>query len=141
MPSTVDWYYHRKGCVTCQKMDASWNPGNHSQGSGLANKNRLGVPEALELVGKCQSAGRQQGDKTYEIDLKKEPKTAEELQALIIGPTGNLRAPTIRHGKPCTWVSRRRRSRLHSAAEYPVAHYRDRDFASIQGRHASDLNL
>ena len=22
MASTVDWYYHRKGCVTCQRMDA-----------------------------------------------------------------------------------------------------------------------
>jgi arsenate reductase-like glutaredoxin family protein len=100
MPSTVDWYYHRKGCVTCQKMDALLESLEITAKEVVsANKNRLGVPGALELVGKCNRLVVSKGTKAYEIDLKREPKTAEELQALIIGPTGNLRAPTIRHGK------------------------------------------
>lgn len=100
MPSTVDWYYHRKGCVTCQKMDALLESLEITAKEVVsANKIRLCVPEALELVGKCNRLVVSKGTKAYEIDLKKEPKTAEELQALIIGPTGNLRAPTIRRGK------------------------------------------
>lgn len=100
MPSTVDWYYHRNGCVTCQKMDALLASLEITAKEVVsANKIRLGVPEALELVGKCNRLVVSKGTKAYEIDLKKEPKTEEELQALIIGPTGNLRAPTIRRGK------------------------------------------
>ena len=100
MPSTVDWYYHRKGCVTCQKMDALLASLEITAKEVVsANKTRLGIPEALELVGQCTKLVVSKGTKAYEIDLKKVPKTPEELQALIIGPTGNLRAPTIRRGK------------------------------------------
>lgn len=100
MPSTVDWYYHRKGCVTCQKMDTLLASLEITAKEVVsANKTRLGVPEALELVGQCTRLVVSKGTKAYEIDLKKDPKTPEELQSLIIGPTGNLRAPTIRRGK------------------------------------------
>jgi len=39
------------------------------------------------------------GKKIVHLDLKKEKPTAEELTKLLLGPTGNLRAPTIRRGK------------------------------------------
>ena len=100
MASTVDWYYQRKGCVTCQKMDALLSSLEITAKEVVsANKIKLGVPEALELVGPCTKLVVSKGTKAFEIDLKKDPKTAAELQALIIGPTGNLRAPTIRKGK------------------------------------------
>jgi len=31
--------------------------------------------------------------------MKKAPPTDEELKKLLIGPSGNLRAPTVRRGK------------------------------------------
>lgn len=100
MASTVDWYYHRKGCVTCQKMDALLASLEITAKEVVsANKTKLGIPEALELVGPCSKLVVSKGTKAFEIDLKKDPQTAAELQALIIGPTGNLRAPTIRKGK------------------------------------------
>ena len=100
MASTVDWYYHRKGCVTCQKMDALLASLEITAKEVVsANKTKLGIPEALALVGQCTKLVVSKGTKGYEFDLKKDPKTAEELQALVIGPTGNLRAPTIRQGK------------------------------------------
>ena len=34
-----------------------------------------------------------------DIDLKKSPPSDEELAKLVIGPTGNLRAPTLIQGK------------------------------------------
>jgi len=33
------------------------------------------------------------------VDLKKESPSEEELAKLMLGPTGNLRAPTLRVGK------------------------------------------
>lgn len=100
MSSTVDWYYHRKGCVTCQKMDALLASIEITAKEVVsATKTRLGVPEALELIGPCTRLVVSKGTKHFDIDLKKTPQTSEQLQALLIGPTGNLRAPTIRKGK------------------------------------------
>ena len=33
------------------------------------------------------------------VDLKKDDLSEEELLKLVLGPTGNLRAPTLRVGK------------------------------------------
>jgi len=42
-------------------------------------------------------AGR--GKQTITFDMKKSPPDDATLAAHILGPTGNLRAPTIRKGK------------------------------------------
>ena len=100
MPSTVDWYYHRKGCVTCQKMDALLASLEITSREVVsANKHKLNVAQAMELVSQCTKLVVSKGTKAFVIDLKKDPRAEEELQALVIGPTGNLRAPTIRRGK------------------------------------------
>ena len=100
MASTVDWYYHRKGCVTCQKMDALLASLEITAKEVVsANKKKLGVAEALALVATCTKIVASKGTKPIQVDLKKTPLSEEELQALVIGPTGNLRAPTIRKGK------------------------------------------
>lgn len=39
------------------------------------------------------------GKSLKEVDLKKNRPTDQELAKLMLGPTGNLRAPTIRVGK------------------------------------------
>jgi arsenate reductase-like glutaredoxin family protein len=39
------------------------------------------------------------GKKIVDVDLKKTPTSDDEIAALMLGPTGNLRAPTIRKGK------------------------------------------
>ena len=38
------------------------------------------------------------GSKLVHIDLRKEKPDVETLRGLLIGPTGNLRAPTVRVG-------------------------------------------
>jgi hypothetical protein len=42
-------------------------------------------------------AGRSK--KVVTFDMKKDPPDDDTLAAYILGPTGNLRAPTIRKGK------------------------------------------
>ena len=39
------------------------------------------------------------GQSVTHIDLKKDKPSDKELSELMTGPTGNLRAPTIRRGK------------------------------------------
>ena len=39
------------------------------------------------------------GKKIVTFDMKKDPPDDATLLAHLLGPTGNLRAPTIRHGK------------------------------------------
>ena len=39
------------------------------------------------------------GKKVTEVDLRKESPTDEEIAKLMLGPTGNLRAPTLVVGK------------------------------------------
>ena len=39
------------------------------------------------------------GKKVVVVDLKKDGLSEEELLKLVLGPTGNLRAPTLRVGK------------------------------------------
>ena len=50
----------------------------------------------LKTVDKLYAA---KGKKLVYVDLKKESPTKEELKKLVLGPTGNLRAPTLRKGK------------------------------------------
>ena len=39
------------------------------------------------------------GKKVVEVDLRSTDLTQQELKKLVLGPTGNLRAPTLRKGK------------------------------------------
>ena len=39
------------------------------------------------------------GKKIVHLDLKREKPPRAELLALLLGPTGNLRAPTLRKGR------------------------------------------
>lgn len=39
------------------------------------------------------------GKKVVQVDLKKDELSTEEQLKLVLGPTGNLRAPTLKVGK------------------------------------------
>ena len=63
-----------------------------------ANKTKLGKKEALALAGEVSKVIVAKGKKVVTFDMKKKP-SRDELLAAMIGPSGNLRAPTIRRGK------------------------------------------
>ncbi len=50
----------------------------------------------LKKAGKLLSA---KGNKITEVDLKKTDLSQDEILKLVLGPTGNLRAPTLLVGK------------------------------------------
>lgn len=64
-----------------------------------AKQTKFGLDEALKLVSKIDDLYVMKGTKVVHIDLKKQKPDREELGRLLLGPTGNLRAPTIRQGK------------------------------------------
>ncbi len=55
--------------------------------------------EALAMVKQVNQLYVAKGKKVVTIDLKKEKPDEATLQKLLLGPTGNLRAPTLRKGK------------------------------------------
>ncbi len=96
----IDWRYHRNSCSTCEKAGqylASHNV--EILDSADARKVRLGKEEALKLVGSVDHIYASRGTRSVHLDLKADKPSDDELIALLIGPTGNLRAPTLKIGK------------------------------------------
>ena len=63
-----------------------------------ANKQKQGRAEALALAKTVSVIHVARGKKLVTIDMKDAPDD-DKLAGLLLGPTGNLRAPTIRKGK------------------------------------------
>ena len=53
---------------------------------------------AIGLLKKARSLSVAKGKKVVEVDLKENDLTEDELLKLVLGPTGNLRAPTLKVG-------------------------------------------
>jgi arsenate reductase-like glutaredoxin family protein len=64
-----------------------------------ATKERRGRDEALSLARSVDRIVAGRGKKVVTIDLKKDRPDDDELAAVMLGPTGNLKAPTIRLGR------------------------------------------
>ena len=63
-----------------------------------AKTDRIGPKEALKLAREAQRIVVAKGKKIVTLDMRKDkPKDADILK-LLLGPSGNLRAPTIRKG-------------------------------------------
>src|SRR6059036_2128177 len=63
-----------------------------------ARRSPYGRAEALALVRKADRLVAAKGTRVTEVDLRKKPAESEIL-ALMLGPTGGLRAPTLVVGK------------------------------------------
>ncbi len=64
-----------------------------------AGKERKGREAALALARSAARVIVARGKNTVTIDMKKDPPDDDALAALLLGPTGNLRAPTLRKGE------------------------------------------
>jgi arsenate reductase-like glutaredoxin family protein len=64
-----------------------------------ARKQRFDGTDALALLEGMDKLVAARGKKIVEFDLKKDRPSDEILLAPLLGPTGNLRAPTARIGK------------------------------------------
>lgn len=64
-----------------------------------ARKTTLKEKEALALVREVDEIYAGKGKQVVHLDLKKDKRDKAGLLALLLGPTGNLRAPTLRKGR------------------------------------------
>jgi arsenate reductase-like glutaredoxin family protein len=100
MAAKIDWFYHRKNCVTCQRARdfiAAENVAVKEQTD--ARKERRAPEEALSLAREANKVIVAKGKKVVTFNMKKDPPDDATLLAHLIGPTGNLRAPAIVKGK------------------------------------------
>jgi arsenate reductase-like glutaredoxin family protein len=63
-----------------------------------ANKAKLDRAAALAMARQVDRVIATKGKKRTELDMRQKPSD-EDVLALLIGPTGNIRAPLIRVGK------------------------------------------
>src|SRR5687768_8256123 len=63
-----------------------------------ASKQKQGRAQALALARTVSRVVVAKGKNVTAFDLKKDPPDDDTLAAHLLGPTGNLRAPTIRQG-------------------------------------------
>ena len=64
-----------------------------------AKKQPLKEKEALALVREVDEIYATKGRKVIYVDLQKDKPGRAQLLALLLGPTGGLRAPTLRKGR------------------------------------------
>ncbi len=64
-----------------------------------ATKQRFGRDEALAVLDGVSKLYVARGKKVTVVDLRKDRPDDDTLAGLLLGPTGNLRAPTLRRGK------------------------------------------
>ena len=64
-----------------------------------AGRTRLGRKEALALARGVDRVVASRGAKVVVFDLRKDRPSDADLLAVLLGPTGNLRAPTLRVGR------------------------------------------
>ena len=75
------------------------NAGVEAKTEVNAKKEKYQRDEALELLAKASKLKVAKGKKRVDVDLKKDGLGDDELMKLVLGPTGNLRAPTLVVGK------------------------------------------
>jgi arsenate reductase-like glutaredoxin family protein len=64
-----------------------------------ASKDRRSRAEALRLAKTADRIVVSRGKKVVTFDMKNDPPDDDTLAANLLGPSGNLRAPTVRKGK------------------------------------------
>ncbi len=95
----VDWYYRRNGCLTCQRADAFLEAAGAVVAEQVdARKNRMSPAAAVKLARSMRHVFVAKGKKVVHFDMADNPPGDAELKKHLIGPSGNLRAPTARAG-------------------------------------------
>ncbi len=64
-----------------------------------ARKGTLQEQDALKLAEQVHEIYSAKGKRVVHLDCRKDPPDRQTLRQLLLGPTGNLRAPTLRIGK------------------------------------------
>ena len=64
-----------------------------------AKKATITRRQALDVLADVDELYATKGKKVIHVDLRREKPDRATLEGLLIGPSGNLRAPTLRRGR------------------------------------------
>jgi len=95
----IDWYYRRNGCITCRRADTFLKESSAVVAEEVdARKHRISPAEAVKLARSMRHVYVAKGKNVVHFDMHESPPGDAELKKHLIGPSGNLRAPTARAG-------------------------------------------
>ncbi|MGK0289807.1 MAG: arsenate reductase-like glutaredoxin family protein [bacterium] len=93
----IDWVYFRKNCTTCKKAQEFLGE-REIEVVIDARKERFTPESAWDLVKSAQKISVTRGSKKI-VTFSPSEDEKEQILKVIIGPSGNLRAPTYRIGE------------------------------------------
>lgn len=100
MAHSVDWLYHRKSCISCKRAVGFLEQHQVDVKSEAdARTDRRGRAAALALAKTASLIHVARGKKIVTFDMAKDAPDDDTLAKHLLGPSGNLRAPTIKKGK------------------------------------------
>lgn len=96
MAKKIDYAYLRKNCATCKKALAWLEGVEHAIASTEdATKIRKSAKDAVALAREAKQVIAAKGKTVHRLKTSSSEATDEALTELLMGPTGNLRAPTF----------------------------------------------
>ena len=97
MAKKAEWYYYRKGWTTCTKASKFLEAREIKISETVPASKKLQAKDAADLLKVATKLIAMKGKRVTEYDTSKN-LPSEAIESML-GPTGNLRAPTIRIGK------------------------------------------
>lgn len=93
----IEWYWQRAGCTACAKAKEFLSGYDLDVRQTLdARRTRIGPSGVAAVVENAKTVLVSDGRTVRRYDLEKKPQERGDMLARMVGPTGNLRAPTIR---------------------------------------------
>ena len=92
----ANWYYFRKGWRTCTRASKFLEANNIKIEETVSANQKLQASDAKNLLGSASKLIAMKGKKVSEFNVQ--TKVNKDAVNAMLGPTGNLRAPTIRVG-------------------------------------------
>lgn len=93
----ADWYYVRTGCTACSKVNGFLEAEGIEVAERVPASRKLQAGDAEVLLADASKLIAAKGKQLSEFDVS--GAVPQEAVEAMLGPTGNLRAPTIRVGK------------------------------------------
>lgn len=86
--------------MTCKRtQEFLANAGHEAKQEVNAKKETLQEKDALALAKTVNDIYAAKGKKVVHLNMKRDKPDAAALKKVLLGPTGNLRAPALRKGK------------------------------------------
>lgn len=96
---SLDWMYHRTSCDTCARAQEFLTRKKIRVNTIVdARKQRMPRSEAIKLASNINEIYATKHRKVLHIDLKHSKPNDNVLADILLGPTGNLRAPALKVG-------------------------------------------